>query len=107
MHVWQQLEHEWTHSANEQAIVQHREQQERWSDCRETNASEWTCSACTYPLLDYRSSWGHGVADGSARILDRLYEEYFTGAVPLHGFVHAVRESCRRHLPLTVAVEDV
>ena len=84
--------------------VEMRTQSERWEKCAEKNESQWTCSACTYPLLDYHHSWGQ---HGSTRVADELYMNRFAGTVPLHGFVHAVHESYRRHLPLTIAVEDI
>ena len=86
---------------------------ELWDKCDETNVSAWTCSHCTYPLLEYHYSWSGADTDSlkrSARLPEagRLHANHFTGgAVPLHGLVHAVHESYRRHLPLTLAVEDV
>ena len=91
----------------EDSAIFHRHHSDRWRHCSETNVSQWTCSACSYPQHDYHHSWGNGVEGSSARIPDRLYANHFNGSVPLHGFVHAVHESYRRHLPLTIAVEDI
>ena len=75
----------------------------RWKECAENAESPLTCSFCTYPPADYHSNWG----GASVRVEHQPYALHFNGTVPLHGFVHAVHEAYRRHLPLTIAVEDI